>query len=81
MTTPFRKGAKVRQNVKPICGEVVGFSIDPETGERQFMVEYPDPLDTEGDGDYKHQRYFKETDLELDPDADQPGSANAKSAK
>lgn len=61
--TPITKGIKVRQIVPAIHGEVAGFRIDENTGERLILVEWQD---AEG---IIQQRYFKESDIEIDPDA------------
>ncbi len=55
--TTFAKGTQVKQIVKAIEGEVAGFSIDQETGDRQVLVKW-----TDDDGE--HARYFNETDIE-----------------
>lgn len=53
----FRKGDKVVQ-IQPaaISGEVIGFDIDQETGERLVLVAY-------ADGDAKHERHFSESHI------------------
>jgi hypothetical protein len=53
----FSKGTKVKQIIKPVEGEVTGFTVDQETGDVQVLVAW-----TDDDGE--HARYFKETDLE-----------------
>jgi hypothetical protein len=52
----FSKGTKVKQIIKPVEGEVTGFTVDQETGDVQVLVAW-----TDDDGD--HARYFKESDL------------------
>lgn len=54
----FTKGQKVSQIVPaPIVGEVVGFSVDQETGTVQIKVEWSD-----ADGG-KHERFFAEGEV------------------
>lgn len=52
------KGALVRQIVKPIEGVVQSFSIDQETGARQFQVGW---LDEDGN---ECSRFFAEGEIE-----------------
>lgn len=59
----FKKGAPVRQIVKPITGNVEGFQVDQETGDLQVLVGWKD---ADGHGQSK---YFKADELEADPDA------------
>ena len=53
----FAKGTQVKQIIKPIEGEVAGFSVDQETGDVQVLVKW-----TDDDGE--HARYFREADIE-----------------
>lgn len=55
--TTFAKGTQVKQIVKPIEGEVAGFSVDQETGDVQVLVKW-----TDDDGE--HARYFKQDEIE-----------------
>jgi hypothetical protein len=56
----FAKGTKVQQVVMPLAGEVVGYSVDGETGKVLVCVEWQE------DGT-PHSRYFAESELELTP--------------
>lgn len=53
----FTKGQKVQQVLPaPIVGEVVGFSVDQETGAVLVRVEW---ADTDADGkEHHHGRFF-----------------------
>jgi hypothetical protein len=55
--TTFAKGTQVKQIIKPIEGEVAGFSVDQETGDVQVLVKW-----TDDDGE--HARYFKQDEIE-----------------
>lgn len=60
----FKKGDKVRQIMPPpVTGTIDFFNVDQETGELQIRITRKD---AEGN---KHRTYFKENELELDPDA------------
>ena len=61
--THISKGTPVRQIVPTIKGEATGFRIDEESGERLILVEWRDSEGT------LQQRYFKESEIEADPDA------------
>ncbi len=54
----FKKGDIVRQIVPVITGEVVGFDIDQESGDKLILVAWMAEDDVQS-------RYFKESDLEL----------------
>lgn len=54
----FAKGVAVKQIVNPIVGEVGGFEIDQETGDRLIKVVW---TDEEGE----HARFFTEEQIEL----------------
>lgn len=55
----FKKGDAVRQAVPtPIAGEVVGYSVDQQTGDVTVCVQYKD-----ADG-AEHRRHFLEAQLE-----------------
>jgi hypothetical protein len=53
----FAKGAAVRQVVPTVEGNVMGYSVDQETGDVLVLVEW-----TDADGE-THSRYFKEGEL------------------
>ncbi len=56
------RGATVRQIVpKAIEGKVAGYSLDQITGERQLLVEWPDP----DGGDHVHSAYMREDAVEV----------------
>jgi hypothetical protein len=60
----FTKGQQVQQVLPaPIVGEVVGFSVDQETGAVLVRVEW---ADTEG---HAHSRYFGANELQASAQA------------
>lgn len=54
----IKKGTTVKQIVTPIVGTVAAFSVDQETGEVQYLVDYQA-------GDEVKQRYFKDSEIEV----------------
>ena len=61
--TQFKKGDQVTQIVTPIQGEVTGFQIDQETGDRLVAVAWGG--DSDLDGKVDHVKYFKESEIAL----------------
>lgn len=59
--SPFKSGDRVRQILPaPIVGVVSNITMDPNTGDRLFLVESPDE---DGDG-IAESRYFREDQIE-----------------
>lgn len=54
----FRKGDTVKQVVPVITGEVVSFSVDQESGQVQYLVQWQN-----ADGEVV-QRYFTDSEIE-----------------
>lgn len=60
MASKFPKGTIVHQVVTVLSGTVQSFSVDQESGDVQYMVEWKD-----ANGDV-HSRYFIESELAAD---------------
>jgi hypothetical protein len=56
----FPKGVAVRQIVTVVRGRVSDYQVDKVTGERVIGVEWYDATNQH------HERYFQETEIELD---------------
>ena len=63
----FKKGDKVAQIVPIIRGEITGFRIDENTGDRLVGVSWQTD-------DGEQSRYFNESDIELDAEANAAAS-------
>jgi len=62
MASAFKKGDAVRQiTPAPVTGNVAAFSVDQETGDVQYLVEW---LDADG---ATQSRYFNDEQLEAAP--------------
>ncbi len=59
MAAQFPKGTVVHQIASVMSGTVQSFSVDQETGDIQYFVEY------EGLDGTVHSRYFKDDELAL----------------
>jgi len=72
MAAKFTKGTVVHQVVTVVSGTVQSFSVDQETGDVQYFVEWQDP-----DG-VVHSRYFTEAELAASAKTDLIGSPVVK---
>ena len=72
MAAKFTKGTVVHQVVTVVSGTVQSFSVDQETGDVQYFVEWQDP-----DG-VVHSRYFTEAELAASATTDMVGAPVAK---
>jgi len=72
MAAKFTKGTVVYQIVSVVSGTVQSFSVDQETGDVQYFVEWQD-----ADG-VVHSRYFTETELAVSATTDMIGSPVVK---
>jgi len=62
MASAFKKGDPVRQiTPAPVVGTVAAFSVDQETGDVQYLVEW---MDADG---ATQSRYFNDEQLEAAP--------------
>ena len=68
MASKFPKGTIVHQVVQVLSGKVLSFSVDQESGDVQYCVEWVDP---EGS---IHSRYFRESELAADNTVETVGS-------
>ena len=68
MAAKFTKGTVVHQVVTVLSGTVRSFSVDQETGDVQYMVDWQD-----ADGTV-HSRYFVESELAAEAQTDTVGS-------
>ena len=57
----IKKGDIVRQKVEVVTGKVASFSVDQESGDLQFLVEWEDT-----DGNI-HSKYFKADEVDVLP--------------
>ena len=72
MAAKFTKGTVVHQIVSVVSGTVQSFSVDQESGDVQYFVEWQD-----ADG-VVHSRYFTESELAATATTDTIGSPVAK---
>jgi hypothetical protein len=68
MAAKFTKGTVVHQIVSVVSGTVQSFSVDQESGDVQYFVEWQD-----ADG-VVHSRYFTEAELAASATTDKVGS-------
>lgn len=68
MAAKFTKGTIVHQVVTVLSGTVQSFSVDQESGDVQYMVEWQDAAGV------IHSRYFTEAELAANPTTDTVGS-------
>ena len=74
MAAKFTKGTVVHQIVSVVSGTVQSFSVDQESGDVQYLVEWQD-----ADG-VVHSRYFTEAELAASATTDMIGSPVVKAS-
>ena len=72
MAAKFIKGTVVHQVVTVVSGTVQSYSVDQETGDVQYFVEWQDANGA------VHSRYFTESELAASATTDTVGSPVAK---
>ena len=72
MAAKFTKGTVVHQVVTVVSGTVQSYSVDQETGDVQYFVEWQDAAGV------VHSRYFTESELAASATTDTVGSPVVK---
>lgn len=77
MPHKFKRGDNVRQVLPaPVRGAVVGYALDPETGD--VSVHVAGVIKDDKGAEHLESRYFADHQVEIDPDAKKEEKEEAK---